>query len=249
LDFGVFIRSYPLALRWRITRLADDVGWQIGDRYFSVRKRRKLKNRDFTVISNDCVAGVIYHRLGMPYLSPTIWTFIFPDEYLHLLGNLNWYLHQPLKFTAQGKHTCTVHDRLGRIKENCRYPVGILGGDVEIHFLHAKTQDEALGQWTRRLGRVNFDRLFCVLVDNEEYEFKEEYFEQFERLPLEQKLFLSKKPRNSCPYAVVVKNKMHIERSFDLVKWLNCELSWQTKAVVQKQPVLTPLHQIKEVTV
>lgn len=202
------------------------MGWRFGDRLFSWQKRRRLRVKDFTILSNDCVAGVIYHRLGMRYTSPTVWTFIFPDDYLRLLGNLKWYLSQPLTFTNHPKHTCTVHDRFGRILSDRVYPVGVLGGDVEIHFLHCRTEEEAKARWSRRLMRINMDRLYAVLVDNDYCDVKDEIFEAFDKLPLQHKLFVSKQKRN-CTYAVAVANKMHLERSVDLVKWLNCDSDWQ----------------------
>ena len=226
-----FIKKHPLALRWHYTKLVDDFGWKFADKYFSWTKRRKLKTKHFTIISNDCVAGVIYHRLGMQYLSPTVWTYIFPDEYLRFLGKLKWYLQQPLRFTDKSKHTCAVYDRYGRLVKDCHYPVGVLGGDVEIHFLHSKTKEDALNQWNRRVARINYENLFALFVDNAYYDFIEEYFAEFDLLPLGQKLFVSKTQRSSCPYAVQVTNKMHLERNLDLVKWLNCDLQWQQKTV------------------
>jgi uncharacterized protein (DUF1919 family) len=225
-DSGKFFRNPVYALKWHYTRVADDFEWRFSDRYLSWQKRRRLKVKDFTILSNDCVAGVIYHRLGVKYMSPTVWTFIFPDEYIRLLGNLKWYLSQPLTFTDHPKHTCTVHDRLGRILNDRVYPVGLLGGDVEIHFLHCRTEEEAKAMWSRRLQRINMDRLYAVLVDNEYYDFKDEHFEAFDKLPLQHKLFVSKQKRD-CAYSVVIANKMHLERSVDLVKWLNCDLDWQ----------------------
>ena len=35
-------------------------------------ERSKLKNSDFTIISNTCIAGKIYHDLGLRFLTPTI---------------------------------------------------------------------------------------------------------------------------------------------------------------------------------
>ena len=38
--------------------------------------RRKIKRQSFTLISQNCVGGVIYNMLKMPFLSPTINLFI-----------------------------------------------------------------------------------------------------------------------------------------------------------------------------
>ena len=34
--------------------------------------RRRLTNSDFTIIAPNCYAGIMYHRLGLQFLSPTI---------------------------------------------------------------------------------------------------------------------------------------------------------------------------------
>jgi uncharacterized protein (DUF1919 family) len=229
MDLAYFIKNQQLSLRWRYTKLKDDIGWNFSDKYFSWTKRLKLQTKNSTIISNDCVTGVIYHRLGLQYSSPTIWTYIFPDEYLMLLQRLKWYLEQPLKFTEKSKHTCIVQDRSGRVFPDRHYPVGVLGGDVEIHFLHSKTQEEALEQWKRRVQRINYDNLFIVFVDNDDPNFKQEYFEEFTRMPFEHRLFVSKKYRGDWKYAVQVKNKLHLERSINLVDWLNGGSEWLIK--------------------
>ena len=72
------------------------IKWEIIDRYFSGFQRAKLKNKDFTIIGNNCFTGGMYHKFGIKYTSPTIWTYIFPEEYLKFVENLNWYLKQPL---------------------------------------------------------------------------------------------------------------------------------------------------------
>lgn len=36
------------------------------------RLRKRLKNIDFSLFSPNCYAGLIYHRLGLQFKSPTI---------------------------------------------------------------------------------------------------------------------------------------------------------------------------------
>ena len=76
------------------------------------------------------------------------------------------------------------------------YPIGILGGDVEIHFLHYISEAEALEQWNRRLLRVNYNNLFILFSDTEPEEFREDLLERFDKLPFENKIFflLSQEP-------------------------------------------------------
>lgn len=209
------------------------VKWSFLDRYFSWLPRRKLNNKQFTIIGNNCFVGGMYHKYGLKYSSPTIWTYIFPDEYLRFLSKLDWYLAQPLEFTANSKHEmCKRYTEL----TGKTYPIGLLGGDVEIHFMHYKTQKEASEKWNKRLKRLYRDNLFIVFSDSEE--FKEPQLEDFAKLPFEHKVFLSAKPRMSFsgtvfvkdyaskPYVFDVTRNRKYEKYLDLTRWLNGDGSY-----------------------
>lgn len=44
-------------------------------RYKLVKKRKTIKNRDFTLLPSNCIGGIIHHELGR-FNSPTINTRI-----------------------------------------------------------------------------------------------------------------------------------------------------------------------------
>lgn len=202
--------------------------WKMLDRYFSSIPRRKLKNTHFSIIGNNCFVGGMYHKYGLKYSSPTIWTYIFPDEYLRFLSKLDWYLAQPLEFIKASKHA--MSKRFTQITGKV-YPIGLLGGDVEIHFMHYKTQQEAAEKWNSRLKRLCRDNLFVVFSDSEE--FQEPQLEEFAGLPFEHKVFFSAKPRAgfagtvfvrdyaSAPYVFDVTRNRKYEKYLDLTRWLN----------------------------
>ena len=79
------------------------------DAYFA---KRRLRNKNFTVISNNCIAGCILHDLGMRFDTPTINLFIpFPD-FIQFLRNLKENL------------TKEIVD----ISGDSPYPIGLMGG-------------------------------------------------------------------------------------------------------------------------
>ena len=208
--------------------LRSALNWSFLDKYFSWIPRRRLTNKQFSIIGNNCFVGGMYHKYGLQYSSPTIWTYIFPDEYLRFLSKLDWYLAQPLEFVEFSKHPmCKRFTEL----TGKTYPIGLLGGDVEIHFMHYKAQKEAADKWNSRLKRLYRDNLYVVFSDSEE--FKEPQLEVFAKLPFEHKVFFSAKPRAgfdgtvfvrdyaSAPYVYdVTKNRMY-EKYFDVTRWLN----------------------------
>ena len=209
--------------------LESSLKWRFTDRFFSAYPRSKLKNRSFSIIGNNCFAGGIYHKFGLPYNTPTIWTYIFPEDYLRLLENLDWYLRQPLTFKTE-----TSHEMAHKFckQTNRSYPIGVLGGDVEIHFMHYKTEAEALEKWNRRVKRLNRDNLFVVFSDGEE--FKEELLGRYEKLQYKHKIFFSCRPYivEGNVFVKDYADEVHVydstrnrkyEKYLDLVKWLNKE--------------------------
>lgn len=210
-------------------KVESSIKWSFIDKYFSKVARRKLKNKDFSILGNNCFAGGIYHKFGLPYNTPTIWTYIYPDDYLKFLESLDWYLKQPLTFKKETKHEM-AHKHYEMTKR--RYPIGVLG-DIEIHFMHYKTEAEATEKWVRRIKRLNLENLFVLFSDGEEY--SEEHLERFEKLPFSHKVFLSSKPKPNSNCTVFIQDyekELHVfdstrnrryEKYLDLAKWLNGE--------------------------
>ena len=46
--------------------------WDRNRKKINKKYRSELKNKDFTIFSCNCTGGVLYHDLGMKFLSPTI---------------------------------------------------------------------------------------------------------------------------------------------------------------------------------
>ena len=125
------------------------------DKWLLNFRKRHLKNTDFSIISNNCWAGYVYRRYGIPYLTPTVGLYFFADDYVKFCSNLKFYLEQPLEFISceQSKYSEIIKER-----NQQNVPIARLG-DVEIIFLHYKTAEEAREKWERRAKRVNYDNL------------------------------------------------------------------------------------------
>lgn len=114
-----------------------------------------IKNKDFTIISNNCWAGKTYQYLGMPYLSPTVGLYFFSDDYLKFISNLHYYFSLDIKFIASEK---SKFFNVLKDKNQTAVPIGVLD-DIEIIFLHYKSEKEALEKWERRKNRVNYKNI------------------------------------------------------------------------------------------
>lgn len=126
--------------------------------YYETRRffvKRSIKNKNFSVISNNCWAGRLYQYLDMPYLSPTAGLYFFAPDYIKFVSDLRKYLNTPLRFI--NPEESKYFEELKKRKQTDK-PIGILD-DVEIVFLHYKTKEEAEEKWNRRKERVNYDNI------------------------------------------------------------------------------------------
>lgn len=119
-------------------------------------KKKKLKNKDFSLISSNCNGGWILHELGLEFNSPFVNLFITASDYIKLLSDLEIYLNTELIFLEKGKGT--------KLYPNLNYPVGILK-DIYIYFMHYQSEEEAYQAWNRRVKRIRWDNLFIIMTD------------------------------------------------------------------------------------
>ena len=110
-----------------------------------------IKKNGLSIISNDCIGGIIYHDLGLKFLSPTINLFFeTQDDYLEFLSDVNYYSNvSPIQVE----------------RKDVNYPVGkLVKGDKEvlIHFMHYDTFENAVSKWVERGKRINYDKLFVI---------------------------------------------------------------------------------------
>lgn len=144
-----------------------------------------LKNRNFTIISNNCWAGRVYQYLDMPYLSPTVGLYFFAPDYIKFVSDLRRYLEMSLEFIepSESKYYEVLKERNQTDK-----PIGLLD-DVEIVFLHYKSQAEAKEKWERRKARVNFNNIIIKMSRMDLCTEKE--IQGFDSLPFKNKFFLN----------------------------------------------------------
>lgn len=143
-----------------------------------------------SVITTNCFAGRIMQDLGMEYNSPTLGLYFMYPDYIEFLQHLEFYLKEaPLTFAPCSKFPLCNQRRKERAKTHHWYPIGLLDGKVEIHFLHYHSEEEAAVKWRRRAARVNWDNL--LVIGMEQNQCTEADIRAFDALPYEHKLFFS----------------------------------------------------------
>lgn len=144
---------------------------------------KKLKNINFTIISNNCWGGTIYESYHLKKTSPTVGMFFMAEDYIKFLSNMRYYLESELQFIepeeSKYKRELSADRRWGH------YPIGKIK-DIELFFLHYHSREEAKEKWNRRCKRINWDRM--LIKFNDQNECSEDLIKRFISLPYKNKI-------------------------------------------------------------
>ena len=174
-------------------RCARNIYVAIRNQYYYYKRRPYLKdlttlisNRT-SIISSNCFAGRIMQDKKMQYNTPTLGLYFMYPDYIEFLQHLEYYLKEArIEFVERSKYPLG-NERHAKWKH--WYPIGLLDGKVEIHFLHYHTEEEAADKWYRRAARVNFDNLLVIGMDQNLCTVED--IKAFDRLPFKRKVFFS----------------------------------------------------------
>lgn len=192
----------------------------VANSFYEKDVQNRLKNKDFTILCSNCIGGVIYHRLGQQFQSPTVNLWLHQRDFLKLAENLSDYIKEELIF----------------VESEYDHPVAQLK-DILIYFNHSRSEDEARNDWNRRKERINYENLFLIMYDREALTEKD--FQRFEAIPCKGRVILSDRERPDFDCVVTIKPSRRpmgqqfldrdwfglrtFEKQFDNVKWLNQE--------------------------
>ena len=189
------------------------------NKFGSSYRRKKLKIKNLTIISNNCWAGIVSQYLGIKYYTPTIGLYFFSEEYIKFLERFDYYIKQKLEIidTKDSKY----YDEM--IKKNHRNAIVGKLDDVEIVFLHMKTGKEAIEKWNKRVKRINKGNIifkFC-----EQNECSSEHIKRFENLPFKNKICFTTKEypgyKSVIWFKDQVKNEEVVRDYYESHKYLN----------------------------
>ena len=191
---------------------------------FAKRRLREINDPKFTIISNNCWGAHVYRYFGIPYDSPTIGLYFFTNEYIKFLSDIKGYLTKKLVFipSSQSKY----FDILKKRNETNKI-IGLLG-DIEIVFLHYKTEEEAREKWTRRSARIHWDHLIVKM--SEQNECSLEALQAFDKMQFKQKLVFTTKDYNLRSQVIsydyygldeVKNDTLHFRKFVNLIRLVN----------------------------
>ena len=132
----------------------------------------EMRKRRVSFVSMNCSAGLLYHSLGMQFLSPTINMWETEADYLKLASDFPRYLKYTLQLGAVAWHEA------GRNA----YPIFLLG-DIRLNMNHYGDILGAAQKWYERRERVNFDDIVALSYTDSPI-----FLRRFEELPIKQKI-------------------------------------------------------------
>ena len=184
--------------------------------------RKRLKNKNFVILSSNCVGGTLLHDLGLRFDTPTVNLTI--PQFAYFCENWKDYFALTPVLKAQTERP---------------YPVFLLG-DIEIFGVHYSSEQEFLEKWETRknrfLQRVEEGAEIILFACDAQVKGSAEV-ERFLKLPYRKVLFSSKKyDFDECVWMSQYEGKDMVgdvnryadvwghreyEKSFDCVTFLN----------------------------
>lgn len=184
--------------------------------------REKLKDvKPFTIFSNNCLGGIFYHDAGKQFTSPLINTAMDGKDFLKFVSNPKHYLSCEMEFFKWP----------GR-----NFPIAKID-DIEVNFVHYKTEEECVELWKRRAERIVWDNIF-ILATNHDGMYQDECMKGFDALPYKNKIMFVSKEYPEYDWAVLIKQfknrfqcrvttsfadmrgHRYYETAFDVAEWI-----------------------------
>ena len=139
------------------------------------KNKKRLTNKNFSLVTSNCTGGIVYHWLGLKFRSPFINLYMTNRDFITALNNFDLFLHTPLMEAEE---------------ENVGYPVGVGYGNTKIHFVHYKSFKEANAKWMERCKRIDVNNLYIMLTN---WDGDEKILAEFETLPFRNKVIFTHK--------------------------------------------------------
>lgn len=154
--------------------------FEINRRRWLKKVKKKIQNKEVSIICNNCTAGFIYHDLGLQFKTPTINLFFKTDQFISFVKDLEYYLKCPLVEVK---------------REDITYPIGMLKSsnkkkeNIYLYFNHYATFAEAEEKWNERKKRICWNNI-CFILDFYDSAYDIKLIDEFNKLDIKNKIVL-----------------------------------------------------------
>lgn len=119
---------------------------------FTLEKYAALRKSNLSILSMGWWAGIAYHKLGLPELSPTIGMYTSEEHFMNFLPEARWHLKKDLHFERT-----EYNADLG-----LSYPIFWLDGTQ--WFMNSYKNDaDALELWNERKDKINWSNVLVTM--------------------------------------------------------------------------------------
>lgn len=126
------------------------------------KMRKKIENKNVSFLCPNCIDGILFHDLGLKFLSPTVNLMMTQTDFVKYVKHLEAYNKGNLVFFNHKDFTCPC-------AKLCAQDLD----DLVVHFTHYSTPEEALNKWNERKSRINFDNIFVFLEERDGLTYEE----------------------------------------------------------------------------
>jgi len=168
----------------------------------------KIREEKISILSNNCLAGIIYKELGLKVLSPTINMSCIGRDYITFLEHYKYYCSKEMRaYTEEDYERCRkgFHDFI---------PKGMIDNKITWIFNHYLDAETGIEAWKKGLERLNYQNIVALAAlqsDEEAYD--------FEALPIKRKLGFYYKELH-------LEHVIHVKEFNDLQERYHFEGNW-----------------------
>lgn len=170
-----------------------------------------FKDKNFSIICNNCLGGFIYQHYNIEYRTPTLGLFFLARDYVKFLSDIKFYLSKQLEFIKPNESI--YYEEFKKSDLSIDFPIAKLS-DIEIFFMHYKTEDEVLEKWNRRINKINWNNLIIIFAENETCNL--EIIKQFDALPFKNKICFTRDDHKEIKSSCFIEEMKDPKRSWDM---------------------------------
>ena len=139
---------------------------------FTPEKYKQLRKSNLSILSMGWWAGIAYHNLGLPILSPTINMYTSEEDFMNFLPEARWHFKKDLYFDRTEHNSDLDID----------YPIFCLG-DMQWFMNGFASEADALKAWNERKDKINWSNVLVTMHTSDPA-----VLERFDCLPYEKKV-------------------------------------------------------------
>lgn len=184
-------------------------------------RNRLLKNKNITIVSNNCSDRLIYDAIEIPINQrpPFCLAGLCEEDFVKLAEKFSYYAGKMPEYDRTEYRGLTI-------RKDAVYPVGKLD-DIFMHFVHEDEWESVLRKWIKMRENINENNVFYIFSDFQR-PIKYVTLKKFSDLPVNRCILLSK-TMYCLPGVNYTAPEMDflfdgsfiIEEVLDLIGWLN----------------------------